>query len=271
MADKIFTYNKGSSVLPPDAFRISPSQISRFFSETHQWYREFLLREAPAFTGNTMSHLGTCVHAAAEMYATTGSVDDSKIEAYIDSITDPYIDTYFIRSQYQNMYMELVDQYLQDHIPSHTELYLTHEILPNIYLAGSIDSIYQESIIDYKTTSASYPPKSIPRNYWFQQMCYVYLARMNGHKINSFALAYITTSETNRISEKTGKPLKDYPSTVTLLEDVVTGQDIEIIENSIKLIAESVQAWNDHPDLRHVIGQDYRFKPKPEPKLFKRN
>ena len=46
----------------PNFIKISPSSIEKFFSKPHEWYREFILNEAPAFTGSTATVLGTIVH-----------------------------------------------------------------------------------------------------------------------------------------------------------------------------------------------------------------
>lgn len=262
-----FSYNDGAGIVPEDHFRISPSQLSRFLDSTSQWYREFLLGEAPAFAGNTASELGTCVHAGAQMYAETGEIYFDQIASYITSISNPEVDPSRIFEQHEPMLDALVNQYLSFNMPSDTELFLYKEIIPGIGVGGSIDSIIGSTIVDYKTTSSLTPPKTISRPYWFQQMAYVWLARMNGYSINTIRLVFITAQEVNRISEKTGKSLKDYPSTVTLVEHHVTDQDIEIIDSTLKLVAHSVKAWNDQPEIRHLLAQDWRLRPTPSLKL----
>lgn len=270
-----FSYNDGAGIVPEGHFRISPSQLSRFLDSTSQWYREMLLGENAAFQGNTMSHLGNCVHAAAEMYATKGEVYYDQIERYINSIKDPEVDKSFIYSQYESMIDTLIYSYLDSNIPldsstpSNSELFLYKEIIPGIGVGGSIDSIVGSTITDYKTTNALNAPNKISRNYWFQQMAYAWLCRMNNIQIDTIRLCFITTSQTGRVSEKTGKPLKDYPSTVSLVEHFITDQDIEIIDNTLKLVAHSVDTWNKHPELRHIIAQDWRLRPAPSLKLRK--
>ena len=73
----------------------------------------------------------------------------------------------------------------------------------------------------------------------------------------------------NRVSEKTGKPLKDYPSVCTVLTEEVTAEGLALIGSCLTLIAESVNAWNMQPELRHLLAQDQRLKAKPKPTLFK--
>ena len=263
-----FTYNKGSD-LPADAFRISPSQISRFFDDTPSWYREFLLGEE-GFTGNTSTELGSVVHAAAEMYSKEGTIYYDQLDAYINSLPSD-MDKAFIFEQYPGMVEVLINQYLSFNKPIVSELFLSTEVLPGIYLAGTLDSIASDTITlaDYKSTSSNSPPTKISRPYYFQQLAYAYLARKHGYDIRFIRLIFITTNELNRVSDKTGKRLKDYPSVVSTVNYEITPTDMDIIENTIKLVAESVQSWQTNPELRYLLAQDYRLKLKQRPKLFK--
>lgn len=261
-----FEYNSGST-LPADAFRISPSQISKFFDSTTQWYREFLLGEE-GFTGNTSTELGQVVHAAAEMYVKEGVVHYDQINNYIDSLPED-IEKQFIRDQYPGMVDTLLSQYLSTNIPSKAELFLSAEISPGIYAAGTLDSIIGNTIVDYKTTSSKSPPNRLSRPYWFQQLTYAYIARKNGYNINRIRLVFVTTNEMNRFSEKTGKQLKDYPSTVSVVNYEITDLDMEIIENTLNLVADSVKLWREEPHLHYLLAQDYRLRLPPKPTLFK--
>jgi hypothetical protein len=271
-----FDYNDGSGIVPPNSWRLSPSQASRFFDSTSQWYREMLMGEAPAFTGSTSSVLGTLVHAHAEAYAKNEGIDDEEVENFL-SKQPPDIDTNYIREQYPVMVDTLNNSYLQYHLPEKTELFLWHEVLPGIGVGGSIDSIYYPNgtnnlgiIVDYKTTSALNPPDKVPRAYYFQQLLYCYLCKKNGINVDRFRLVFITTNQVNRTSETTGKPLKDYPSTVSTVDHLITSDDWNLIESVADLICGSVDLWNKHPELRWALAQDYRLKSmfKAPPKLF---
>lgn len=255
-----FGYNSGSDVVPADVFRISPSQLSKFFDTTTAWYREHLLGEK-GFTGNTATALGNCVHAAAESFVREGKVRNDLIHKHVTGLDSTY-EKYFILEQYPGMADVLINQYISQNIPTDTELFITTEVTPNVWVGGSIDAYNSETgvITDYKTTSSKTPPKKIPRNYWFQQVTYAWILRQLGMKAHSFRLVYITTNEMGRVSEKTGKALKDYPSTVTVLEHHITDMDMEIIENSIKLIADSVEKWKSNPELRYLLAQDMRLQ-----------
>lgn len=266
-----FEYNNGKGIVPEGAWRLSPSQASRFFDSTSQWYREMLMGESPAFTGNTMSNLGTIVHYCAEAYANNQPIDHTAIANYISDLGSD-IDTVFIREQYPVMATTLIDSYLQYHKPQRTELFLWHEVLPGIGVGGSIDSIYGTTIVDYKTTSALSPPDKFSRPYLFQQLLYAYLCKKNNIEVTTLRLVFITTNQVNRISETTGKPLKDYPSTTSTVDHVITSDDWNFIESVADLICHSVDTWNKQPELRWALAQDYRLRSmfKPAPKLFKK-
>jgi hypothetical protein len=274
MSKDYFSYNSGTGIIPKDDFRISPSQLSKFFDSTSQWYREHLLGEE-GFTGNTATYLGTCVHAAAEMYTDSGKVDHSAILSYIDSIKDPEVDKQEIRSQYPVMVNTLIAKYLSlyNH-PVETEIFVHEELLPKVHAAGSIDR-YDETrrrIIDYKSIGSldkARVPTKFPRNYWFQQMTYAWILKKQGKPVDFVDLVYISRSNTGRISEKTGKPMKDYPSEVNILTHQITQDDMDAIEGILQLVSESVDTWNSHPELRHILAQDQRLKAKKPPRLFK--
>ena len=254
-----FSYYDGADDLSKDVFKISPSRLSRFFDDTSNWYRECLLGEDPLFTGNTSSVLGTVVHGLAEMFHKTGAVDYSLAEDFLDTITDPEVDTAFIRTQYPAMSEALITQFVRGQVGT-AEPFLHHEVLPNISVGGSIDLLCPTEIVDYKTTSQLSPPTRIPRNYFFQQMAYVWLARQKGMDIKTFRLVFITTNITGRISDVTGKPMKDYPTTVTSLVHEVLPSDLELIDGVIRLVADSVKAFKERPDIRHLLAQDMRLK-----------
>lgn len=272
-----FSYNGGEGILPKDSFRISPSQLSRFFDQTSQWYSEYLLGNKPEFQGNTATYLGTCIHAAAEMYTNENKIHYDQIDSYINSIKDYEVDKYTIREQYPIMIETLITEYLakQNDSSPLTELFVYHEILPGIFPSGSVDRYSKKlggCITDYKSMGSldsARVPTSFPRAYYFQQLTYAYLMRKQGYKVSTCELVYISRANTGRYSEKTGKRMKDYPSQVNTLTYDIKDDDMEFIESILLLIAESVQAWNKHPELRHIISQDYRNKIKTYPKFIK--
>ena len=279
MEKDYFKYNDGEEITK-GAFRISASQLSKFFDQTSKWYREHLLGEE-GFSGNTFTHLGNVVHAAIEMYSNSRKIDWTTIEAYINSIVDPEVDKQYIRDQMHYM-VDTALSFVDQNMPTETEKFVFHEVLPGIGVGGSIDAlrgftettkdgniIYPQgvTIMDWKTTSAKTPPTTFSRNYWFQQMTYAWVLKQQGIDVEYIKLVFITTNETGRVSEKTGKPLKDYPSQVSVVTEMVTPEGLDIIEGAINVIADSVKTFQENPELRYLLAQDYRLKKKTSRKL----
>lgn len=279
-----FEYNDGKGIVPEGAFRISASQVSKFFDYTAQWYREHLLGEA-GFMGNTATELGNCVHVGIEMFVREGEVDYDALEAYIDKITIPEIDIARIRNQYGPM-LDVALPYVRRNRPTEVEKFVFHEILPGIGAGGSIDALrgptkvledgtitYPDgvTIMDWKTTSMKSPPTKFSRNYWFQQMTYAWVLKQMGIRVKWLKLVYITQSDLGRVSEKTGKPLKDYPSQVAAVTEEVTDENLELIGSCLQVIAESVKTWQEKPELRYLLAQDMRLAPAKKPILFKKD
>ena len=278
-----FAYNTGKGILPDGVFKISPSQISRFFDHTRDWYGTELLNEE-GFTGNTATHLGTVIHAIAEMYLAGGMVNYSAVETYINSIKDPEVDKDLIREQYPIMSATLLSNEVmtKPHVKKPVlEEFVATEVIPGIYAAGSIDRrdfvgktpngspIYR--IKDYKTmgslNSARVPTK-FSKTYLYQQLTYAWILQQQGITVQYIDLLFISRANVGRVSEKTGKPLKDYPSEIHTLTHEVTQNDLDFIESLILLVANSVETWNTKPELRYLLAQDYRLKKKQPHKLF---
>ena len=266
MTKDYFSYNNGDDVTN-GAFRISASQVSKFFDRTSEWYQENLLG-AEGFTGNTSTFLGTVVHAGIEMYVDTGEVDWQALDNYIMSIDHPDVDVRHILDQHEHM-INAVLPYVDDNMPQEVEKFIFHEMLPGIVAGGSIDALRGDTIMDWKTTSAKTPPDKFSRNYWFQQMTYAWVLKQQGLDIRFIKLIYITQNETGRVSDKTGKALKDYPSTYSVVTEEVTEEGLELIGSCLGIIAESVQVFKDQPELRHLLAQDSRLRAKPKPITFK--
>ena len=281
LVEKYFGYDDGKGTAAEGNFRISASQVSRFFDTTSQWYREQLLGE-DGFTGNTASELGNCVHAAAAMQTELGHVAYETIDAYIGSLDPIEFDTDHIRAQYPLM-VDVLLSFLEQNPSAEAEKFIYHEILPGIGAGGSIDALCGDRVVnedgtitytgevtirDWKTTSALSPPNKFSRNYWFQQMVYSWVLKQLGITVSKIQLVYITQSVTGRVSEKTGKPLKDYPSQISVVTEEVTESSLELIGSCLHLIAESVQTWNTKPELRHLLAQDLRLKTHKIPKFI---
>ena len=261
-----FTYNNLSTV-PANATRISPSQLSKFFDSTSQWYRETLLGES-GFLGSTASELGNCCHAAAAM-TFDGLVDLPAIHSYVSSINNAEVDKSAILEQLPYM-IPLISDYVRKNRPTTSEEFISFELQPNIYVAGTLDAYSSNGILtDYKTTGAKTPPTTFARSYYFQLMTYAWLLRKQNRTITQLRLVYVTRYIDGGISDKTGKPLKSYPAELHVLNHLITDDDWSLIDGCLNVIADSIQLWQSRPEYRHILAQDNRLKTAAAPMLFK--
>ena len=264
-----FTYNDGTTIIPSTAIRISPSQLSKFFDSTSNWYRSTLLQEPEDIQNRTPIELGNCVHAAAAMTFDTGTVDMQQIHTYISSITNPDVDKSAIFEQLPHM-IPLISNYVRTNKPSTSEEFLSFELKPNIFVAGTLDAYSNNGILtDYKTTGAKSPPTTFPRSYYFQLMTYAWLLRKHNRPITQLRLVYVTRFIDGGISDKTGKPLKSYPAELHTLNHMISDDDWSLIDGCLSVIADSIQLWITRPELRHILAQDNRLRQPPNPVLFK--
>lgn len=245
--------------LPEGSFRISPSMISKFTDKKWEWYRSEVLGEE-TFKGNTSTFLGTCVHRVLEYFLKGKEVDYEEIESYIDSIMNLDVDKEFIRNQYRVMSQAVIKHLITTTVPEISEETVSVNVKDSVYLAGTFDALYKDVLIDFKTTSSKSPKLEIPYYYKWQLLAYAYALRKNNIEVNYIKLIYVTTNEVNRISEKTGKPLKDYPSEVVEVTEPITEDDMKFIEDYIKLIAETYLKGEELPELIYLLYSDYRLK-----------
>lgn len=280
-------YVSGATIIPDKAFGISPSNVNTFITKPHTWYREQVLGEKQ-FDKSTATILGTIVHYCAEQYIKTKAVPKSHIFDYIHEVLDPnvrtkfqsnvdeiaaiaelkskisvsknpHIDVAYILDQWKPMGQAIID-YLKTNKPNRSEELICAEVMPGFYASGSADAVIGDTLIDFKTTSDLTPKAYIPMNYKYQLLTYAWIYTKMGVPINRIRIVWITNNQVGRISETTGKPMKDYPTTATAVTEEINSADLEFIESILKLISETVQAARDYPQLTHCLFKDYRLK-----------
>lgn len=261
----ISSYYDGSDVLTSDHgssnyTRISPSSVANFFSSTRQWYGETLFNE-PGFEGSDSTILGNIVHYFAEQ-AGKGIVVPNASQLVSD-----YLDTQTCenRAEIESLWKDMASALIAGCItgkpkPTLVEYFSFDKLLPGIYVAGTCDALIPigngtYSIRDYKTTATK--PSGIPYHYRLQAQVYAYLLTKQGYTISQIELQYVT------------RPTKTLPCRHFSFIEPFTNEDLAKVEGQLKLIADSVHAWNTHPELRYLLCQDYRLKLPPAPILFK--
>lgn len=276
MKDKykdLFEYYDGLDKLPEGAFKISPSGVEKFFSDKVTWYRENLLGEAKKFTGSTSTTLGTVCHAAAEVVANSiinGEPYDSEelkeaIEDFISTFDDNEdYDTQKIRDLWYNMSSELIKEYVVQANTVATEEFILHDLGNNVFVGGTYDAITSSAptdtwedikngtnvgsltVRDYKTASSK--PSTFNWGYTLQAYTYAYILHQQGIKVNEVELCFAV------------QPTKTLPVRTFNFKKPFDDHAYNMIEGILKLIAESVQCWNEYPDCRYLLAGDYRLR-----------
>jgi len=260
----INSYYSGADVLTAhngsaDYTRLSPSSIADFFSNTRQWWGVNFLNE-PGFEGSTASLLGTIVHYFAEQagLGLRPANPDQLVSDYLDSQT---ID--FDRAEIETHWRDMSNAIITDSIIGtrfHSiEQFIHHPVLPGIYAAGTYDAIVKLGndlvLRDYKT--AGKKPSGFTYAYRLQLHTYAWILRQQGINISYIELQYVT------------KPTKTLPVRTFNFREPFTSEDYDKIDSQLQLIAESADAWNQHPELRYLLAQDLRLKQPAKPQLFK--
>ena len=253
-------------LIPEGNFRISPSMVAKFTDKKWEWYQSQVLGNH-TFSGNTSTVLGTCVHRCAEVCAKFKTNEERavlriEIPAYITSFKDnPEVDINYCLEQWKPMGQVLIDYLTLYGMPERSEDKIACKIMDGVYVGGTADAVLGDTIIDFKTTSnLTINDTYIPNNYKIQLLTYAYIYRKNGIDINNMRIVWITNNVVGRISEKTGKPMKDYPARVIPVTQIITNEDMEFIENYLKLIAETYLKGKECPELVYLLYGDYRLK-----------
>jgi len=278
MKKPINNYETGDGIIPDGMIKLSPSRFERFFSKPHEWFRELIMQEG-GFDGNSGSNIGNIIHATAEAEATGQTLTDDEIQEFIDSLPElvdekhPWmnLEHHVIRAAYPDM-QELIREFVRENLPTSTEGYIWRQITPRIVVAGSYDAYRVNPmtgnyiVTDYKTTGEKLPPKSMSYSHKLQLYMYAWMLRKQGIMVDAIEIVYITRFHSGapaKISEKTGKlgkPGRDYPATLTPIMYEFTDRDMTFISDLIKLGAESLEYFIDHPEAAYIIFRDYRLK-----------
>jgi hypothetical protein len=257
-----------STPAPDDCdIKISPSSFGTFIEKPWNWYRQQVLG-LDKFEYSTSSVIGSIVHYVAEQVGINKEVDEVAIEEYIEKHKEN--ETYCkedVRINWYNMASVLVNDYTlpqQDNILA-AEMQVCAKIADRVYVAGTLDLLEGTKedcvLTDYKTYNSKTKPKAITSVYRYQLLTYVWILRKLGYNVSRIRLVYVNREIDGGLSEKTGKPLKSYPSEVTVLTESVNEDDMLFIEGQLELCKDSINATKKHPELCHVIWHDIRNKP----------
>ncbi len=246
-----FEYNDVK--IPDDGiFKISPSQINKFFEYPSIWYKEQILKEKQ-FTASTATVLGTIIHAFAEAFVKKEPSSREEAEEYITKIansqpiTEVGINAQEITSLYPDMAMALINEYVRHNMPTDVEYETCALVKDGVYVAGSVDNRTNDIIVDYKNVSKK-PSDTIPFNYKIQLLAYAYADRSRGIFTDRIRLVY------------TVRPTKTLPIRVFEVTQMITDADWKLIEDTLELIADTVLLVKKQPELAYMLFKSMSLK-----------
>lgn len=258
-----------TNLIPEGNFRISPSAVSKFSDRKWEWYQSQVLGNV-TFMGNTSTVLGTCVHRCAEVFSKCKTEEErafirDEIPSYINSFTmNPDVDVAYCLDQWRPMGQAVINFLTLYGIPERSEDAIAAKLMEGVYVGGTADALIGDTIIDYKTTSMMSPNENvIPHGYKLQLLTYAWIYRKLGIEVNNMKLIWITPNAVGRISEKTGKAMKDYPSRAIPITIGISQEDMDFIEGYLKLIGETYLKAKERPELTYLLYGDYRLKDNP--------
>lgn len=238
-----------------NGFTISPSSIGKFFEYPSNWFTDYLTDDEPSFIGNTSTILGTCCHYIYEQYGRDRERfinEKDKIFEYLNSELMTFVksnlqlscivDIPHIMSTYPAIVKEVVNNYIRLTPPDKVEQNI-HTKLPNydFYLAGTVDNITRDMIVDYKTVKSKPNTETIPFPYKIQLLAYDYLLAKEGKKMNYMRIVYGVA------------PTKTIGARMFLVEEKITQEDRDMFNDTLFLMCESIKRCKEDSSLIPLI------------------
>lgn len=240
-------FNYTDIEMPEDCkFKISPSQIAKFFNYPPIWYKEQILKETEDIH-NTSMVIGTVCHYIFEKVALGEHPDVEYINNEIDKLEGENLDHEKVKDIYPSVAEKVVNEYLLKNMPTKVEHQCYAKVLDGVYVGGTIDNITNSIVTDYKIVAAK-PPAQIPFNYRIQLLSYAYILNRQNIFVDRIRIVYGV------------KPTKTlFPRTYVVTE-MITFQDWQLINDTLKLIAETIYALDKYPEITHLLFKSMNLK-----------
>ena len=251
---ELFKYEKPN--VPDNCkFTISPSQIEKFFTLPKIWYNENYLGNESEFKGNTSSVLGTICHyiykcVTNNINITREDINNQLIE-YLNIKPNPDVDINLVMSLYPLITKEVVNKYVIPHNNSNLikcEQPITAKVLDDIYIAGTYDRLEGTVLCDYKNVSTKPNETVIPFGYKIQLLSYAYALRQHGYEVDRIRIIYGV------------RPTKTIPAKCIVVTETIDYVAEKLINDTLKLIAESILTIREKPELAYLIFKSMDLK-----------
>ncbi|HIH2213124.1 TPA: PD-(D/E)XK nuclease family protein [Campylobacter coli] len=259
-------YVDKSKDIPEGYYLFSASSINNYFFNPNKFFRKVILKEEVSEQTNS-TILGTIVHHFASNYDRNyDEVEKEVIEFLEEYKSSESVDINYIKSKYPFMAQELISYIKNFDIfePTERESSYLLKLTDRVYLGGTIDVRYDNLLLDYKTTSNKYitTDTPIPDNYKLQLYTYLHLLHKNNVKIDKYGITWISVPEYGRISEKTGKPLKDYSTNIVTNTEYIDLDFYNEVWKKIMLVAENIEYILGNPNSLYLFAKDLELKGK---------
>lgn len=230
---------------------LSPSQISRYFSDPWAWYNEQVLGKQ-GFIGNEASMIGSiCHYIYKEMSENNGDVDIGMMHDKISDDLFAYInehhleiDVHRVLDGYRDVCNEVLKYIRRDSDrPVFCECSRKMELSNGIWLSGTIDRWEPTTgrVCDYKTVSKKPNVDYIPLNYKLQLLSYVKLLLNAGEFPKTINIIYGV------------KPLKTIGARWFLVQEDVTQRDIDWINSIYDNVVRSIEICEKDASMIPII------------------
>ena len=251
----IFRYTRPT--IPDDCIHsISPSQISNFFAYPKVWYEDNMLDGEKAFQGNTATVTGTIAHHIYKSVSLGEPITREEINKqlmeYVQLRPELEIDTNQVMLDYPLVTGEVVNNYVIPHDKQggllKVEEPVVANVMPGIYVGGTYDRLEGDCIVDYKNVGKKPDENTIPFNYKIQLLAYAFALRQTGHVVNRIRLVYGV------------KPTVKIPARCIVVTEQIDYVAEKLINDTLKLIGESVLAVLENPSLTYLIFKSMDLK-----------
>ena len=257
-------YDDKRKQIGDDDYLFSVTQMNEFINNPNNFFRKVILKEDIPFANNYTT-LGTLCHYAISQAHMGDGIHDFEVNEYLDSLSEFNIDYAWVLEKFKQMQDTIIPFARNISIAEPDEFEKAHllKLDEHIYLGGTLDCRYGNVIIDYKTTSDKYisDEKELPEKYINQLYTYAYMLHQEGIAVDKVAIMYMTVPELGRISEKTGKYMKDYPCRCFVVEQYLRQEKMDEIIKQIELIKETIKLILNNRKLLPYFARDLYFPP----------
>lgn len=253
-------YKDKRELIPEDRYLFSVTQMQEYYNNSSDFFRKVILKEDIPFQ-NTNTVLGTLLHYAISESYEDRKVPDNEIREYIDSVTLKFpIDKKFIIDKYYQM-VDIATKYANNidfDKPTEQEQDYLLQLSDNVYVGGTLDVRYGNTIYDFKTTSNKSLQESdpLPQKYIDQLYTYAYILHQQSIKVDKCGIIYFTVPEVGRFSDKTGKRLKDYPMRCIKKEFYLDANYMKTIVDRLELIRDNIEYIIKNPESLYLFAKD---------------